>query len=101
VPGAQPNSVRLRPVVAQAIAPRRELPGWMNAIATYAPYLIRRDFISWCAVVLAALHWTHIMFAAFWLGGVVTFVIVTIDHVKLRRLRRAIVRGGRILETAS
>jgi phosphatidylglycerophosphate synthase len=98
VPGKQPNAVRLRPAVAKAIAPRRELPRWLVAIATYAPYLIRRDFISWCALVLAILHRTQILFAGFALGGLVTFVIVTIDHVKLRRLRRSIVRGGRILE---
>jgi CDP-alcohol phosphatidyltransferase len=101
VPGGHPNSVRIRPVVAKAIAPRRELPGWLVAIATYAPYLVRRDFISWCALVLAILHWTHVLFVAFLLGGVVTFVIVTIDHVKLRRLRRSIVRGGQILEPSS
>jgi len=101
VPGGHPNSVRLRPAVAKAIAPSRELPGWLAAVATYAPYLIRRDFISWCALVLAILHWTHVLFAAFVLGGVVTFVIVTIDHVKLRRLRRSIIRGGQILEPSS
>jgi phosphatidylglycerophosphate synthase len=98
VPGSRPDAVRIRPVVAKAIAPRRELPGWLAAIATYAPYLIRRDFIAWCAVVLAGLHWTHLLFAGFILGGLVTFVIVTIDHRKLRRLRRAITRGGQILE---
>jgi phosphatidylglycerophosphate synthase len=101
VPGTQPNSVRLRPAVAQAIAPRRELPGWLAAIATYAPYLIRRDFIAWGALVLAVLHGTQILFVGFALGGAVTFVIVTIDHVKLRRLRRSIVRGSQILEPPS
>jgi CDP-alcohol phosphatidyltransferase-like enzyme len=100
IPGGQPNSVRIRPVVAKAIAPRRELPGWLAAIATYAPYLIRRDFIAWGALVLALLHWTHLSFAGFILGGIVTSVIVTIDHVKLRRLRRAVLRGGQILESA-
>jgi hypothetical protein len=77
------------------------LPGWLAAIATYAPYAIRRDFISWAAVGFALLHWTHVMFAAFLLGGIVTFVIVAIDHVKLRRLRRAIVQAGQVLEPAS
>jgi hypothetical protein len=100
VPGAQPGSVRLRPAPAP-IAPRRELPGWLAAIATYAPYAIRRDFISWLALGLAALHWTAAMFAAFTLGGIVTFVIVAIDHVQLRRLRRSIARRGQILEPSS
>jgi phosphatidylglycerophosphate synthase len=101
IPGAQPNSVRLRPALAKAIAPRRELPRWLAVIATYAPYLIRRDFIAWGALVLVILHWTQISFASFILGGVGTSMIVTIDHVKLRRLRRSIRRGGQILEPAS
>ena len=71
------------------------------ALARHAPYLIRRDFISWAALVLAILHWTHISFVAFTIGGVGTAEIVTIDHVKLRRLRRSIVRGGHSLEPAS
>jgi hypothetical protein len=100
VPGRQPNAVRLRPA-AEPIAPRRELPGWLAAIAAYAPYLIRRDFISWAAVGFALVHATHVMFAFFVLGGVVTLMIVAIDHVKLRRLRRSIVRAGQILEPAS
>lgn len=99
VPGRQPNSVRLRPI--EPSAPRRDRPGWLAAIAAYAPYLIRRDFISWAAVALAALHWTHIMFGGFVLGGVVTFAVVARDHVRLRRLRRAIAQGGQVLEPAS
>jgi phosphatidylglycerophosphate synthase len=98
VPGTRPNSVRLRPAV-EAIAPRRPLPGWIAWFATYAPYLVRRDFISWAAVVLAIIGWTQIMFAAFTAGGAVTFAIVAIDHVRLRRLRRSIVRGGQVLES--
>ena len=101
VPGGQPNSVRLRPAAGKAITPTRELPGWLAAIATYAPYLVRRDFISWFALVFVVLHWTHVLFAGFVLGGVGTCVIVTIDHVKLRRLRGSIVRRGQILERSS
>jgi hypothetical protein len=103
VAGREPGAVRLRPMAARSVAPgiERKQPGRLMTIASYAPYLIRRDFIAWCALVLAVLHWTHVSFAAFVLGGVGTSVIVTIDHVKLRRLRRAIVRGGQILEPAS
>jgi len=101
VPGGQPNSVRLRPAAAKAIARARARPGWLAAIATYAPYLVRRDFLSWFALVLVLLHGTHVLFAGFVLGGVGTFAIVTIDHVKLRRLRAAIVRRGQILEPSS
>jgi hypothetical protein len=100
VPGATPGSVRLRPAVAQPSAPRRPRPRWWTAIATYAPYVVRRDFIAWGALILAIVHWTHVSFAIFVAGGVVTFVIVTVDHVRLRRLRRAIVAGGQVLEPA-
>ena len=98
VPGDKPNTVRLAPAAAKAIAPKRELPGPLKWFATYAPYLVRRDFISWAAVGFAALHWTQISFVALVAGGFVTFVIVSIDHVKLRSLRRDIVRRGLVLE---
>ena len=101
VPGGRPGSVRLRPVVAQPIAPRRELPGWLAAIATYLPYAVRRDFISWAALGFVVLHGAAVLFAGLTLGGIVTFAIVAIDHIQLRRLRRAIVRGGQILEPSS
>ena len=98
VPGRDPRSVRLRPVVAPPSTPARPRPRGLALIATYAPYLVRRDFISWFAVVLAIAHWTHVLFALFFAGGVVTSVIVTIDHARLRRLRRAILRSGKRLE---
>jgi hypothetical protein len=47
---------------------------------------------------MAALRWTQISFALLVAGGVVTFVIVTIDHVRLRSLRRSLVRKGQIVE---
>lgn len=98
VPGHEPNTVRLAPAAAKAIAPKRELPAPVKWLATYAPYVVRRDFISWFAVALAALHWTQVSFAALVAGGLVTFVIVTVDHVRLRTLRRDIMRRGLVLE---
>ena len=67
-------------------------------LATYAPYVVRRDFISWSAVVLAAVGATELLFAGLLAGGVVTFVVVGLDHVRLRALRRSIARTGRVLE---
>jgi hypothetical protein len=101
VPGGRPGSVRLRPAAARPIAPRRQLPGWLAAIATYAPYLVRRDFISWAALGFVVLHGAAALFAGLALGGIVTFGIVAIDHIQLRRLRRSIVRDGQILEPSS
>lgn len=98
VPGARPNTVRLQPAAAKAIVTPRELPPVVQWLATYAPYIVRRDFISWGALVLAALCWTHVAFALLVAGGAVTFVIVMIDHVRLRSLRRSIVRRGLVVE---
>jgi phosphatidylglycerophosphate synthase len=98
VPGSTPSSVRLQPAAATAIPTTRELSPVLRWLATYAPYIVRRDFISWGSVVLAALHWTHITFGLLVAGGVVTFVIVTIDHVRLRALRRDISRRGLVVE---
>jgi phosphatidylglycerophosphate synthase len=100
VPGEHPNSVRLRPAAPTPSMRRRDRPRWLVAIATVLPYAVRRDFISWAALGFALLHWTAAMFIGFMLGGVVTFAIVAIDHIQLRRLRRAIVRRGQILEPA-
>jgi phosphatidylglycerophosphate synthase len=86
------NTVRLAPAAPKAIVSK-------GFLATYLPYIVRRDFISWAAVAFAALHWTHVAFAALVAGGIVTFVIVSIDHIKLRTLRRDIVRRGLVLES--
>jgi phosphatidylglycerophosphate synthase len=99
VPGTHPNSVRLAPAAPRAIATRRPLPPWLDLVATYAPYIVRRDFIAWMAVLLAALHLTHVAFGLLVAGGVVSFVILTVDHVRLRSLRRSIVRRGLVVES--
>src|SRR5262249_42691675 len=99
VPGDAPNTVKLAPAAPKAIVTKRELPAPVKWLATYAPYVVRRDFISWVAVGLAALHWTQSSFGALVAGGLVTFVIVTIDHIKLRSLRRDVVRRGLVLQT--
>lgn len=101
VPGGRPGAVRLRPVTAPPIAARRERPGWLAVIAAHLPYLVRRDFLSWAALGFVVLHGAAVLFAGLTLGGIVTFAIVAIDHIQLRRLRRSIVRGGQILEPSS
>ncbi|MGH2900484.1 MAG: CDP-alcohol phosphatidyltransferase family protein, partial [Solirubrobacteraceae bacterium] len=99
VPGRQPNSVRLRP--AAASASRRPWPRWLTTLGTCATYLVRRDFLSWFALLLAAFHQTRVLFIGFTVGGLGTALLVTVDHVKLRRVRRSIARRGQILESAS
>ncbi|HEY0191882.1 MAG TPA: CDP-alcohol phosphatidyltransferase family protein [Kofleriaceae bacterium] len=98
VPGVAPGAMRIRPVTARAIAPRRPLPRPLAILATYAPYLIRRDFITWCSIFAVALGWIPALFAVFVAGGVVTSALVTIDHLRLRRLQRLLRRGGYIIE---
>jgi phosphatidylglycerophosphate synthase len=98
VPGDAPGSVRLRPAATKAIA-TDDMSPVVRFVATYMPYIVRRDFISWAALGCAALHLTQVAFASLILGGVVTAVIVTIDHVRLRLQRRAIARQGLVLES--
>ena len=59
---------------------------------------MRRDFISYATVLIVALHGTAVAFGLFAIGGAVTAIVVTFDHVKLRSLRRSIERQGQLLE---
>jgi hypothetical protein len=96
VPTGVPNHVKLRPAPS-AIAPVRQLPPALRWLATYLPYAVRRDFIAWGSVALAAFHLTQIAFLTFVAGAIVTAAITAIDHVKLRALRRAVARSGQVL----
>jgi phosphatidylglycerophosphate synthase len=96
VPGDEPNTVRLRPAATKAIA-TEDLPPVIRFVATYIPYIVRRDFIAWGTLVLAIAHLTQVSFGIQVLGGFVTSVIVSIDHVRLVRQRRAITRAGQTL----
>ena len=99
VPGTQPNTVRLAPAATNAIVTKEPLPQPLEFLATYMPYIVRRDFISWAAVGFAALHITQAGFGTLVLGGLISFVILSIDHFKLRSLRRSIERRGMAVET--
>lgn len=94
VDGDEPNTVRLRPAATQAIATRDDLNPALKWLATYLPYVVRKDFISWGALILAVAHLTQVAFAMLVIGGPVTAVIVGIDHLKLRGQLRAIARRG-------
>jgi phosphatidylglycerophosphate synthase len=96
VPGDAPGTVRLRPAATKAITVDDQ-PKWIQWVATYLPHVIRRDFISWGTLVLAAFGLTHVVFGMLALGGLVTMAIVTVDHVRLIRQRRAIARKGQVL----
>jgi phosphatidylglycerophosphate synthase len=85
-----PNTVKLAPTSSATTS-----KSWL---ATYAPNLVRRDFISWVAVALAALHWTQVAFILLVAGGVGTSIVVTVDHIELRTLRRSIIRRGLVLQ---
>jgi hypothetical protein len=100
VPGDEPNTVRLRPAATKAIA-TDDLPPVLKLVATYIPYVVRRDFIAWGTLILAIAHLTQVSFAIQVVGGFVTAVIVSIDHVRLVRQRRAIARAGQVIRRAS
>lgn len=97
-PGMSDGSVRLVPAAATVISAQPNAPRWLNWLRTYAPYIVRRDFISWAVVVLAALQLTQVSFFCLVLGGIGTAVIVSVDHVKLRRLLRDVARRGLTVE---
>jgi hypothetical protein len=99
VPGEQPNSVKLRPAAAKAIPAADSLPAPLKFIATYGPYLLRRDFIAWFVTLLAVAHLTQVSFALQIAGGLAMLPVLTLDHLRLRKLRRSIVRAGQVLET--
>jgi phosphatidylglycerophosphate synthase len=95
VPGSAPRSVRL---VAVPAATARELPRWLTPIVAFLPNVVRRDFIVWLAAALALLRVPQISFGIHVLGGVVSSIVIGIDHVHLRRVRGSVRRAGQILE---
>lgn len=101
-PGKQPSSVRLVPAAPKAIGAAGEaaaLPLPLAWLATYAPHVVRRDFLSWAAVAFAAAGLAHVLFGGLVLGGFVTAVILAIDHQRLRSLRRSCARRGLVVES--
>ena len=83
-------------------AARSRCRRWLAWLATYAPYIVRRDFISWGATLLAALHLTQLSFAMLVAGGGDRDAwSLALDHVRLRALRRSIARAGQVLESPS
>ncbi len=98
VPGAEPGTTRLVPAtVAPRATPCRPLPTPLRQLVAFAPNIPRRDFIAWLSVLLTAVGLSQIVFGLLAVGGVVTCTIVTLDHVRVRRQRAAIVRGGQTL----
>ncbi len=96
VSAAEANHVRLRPT--PPVDSSAELPAWLRPIVRYGPNIVRRDFISWGATVLAGLHLTQVAFSLFAVFGVITVVILGLDHLRLQALRRSIAASGRVLD---
>jgi phosphatidylglycerophosphate synthase len=96
-PGEEPGTARLVPVVAKPIVPAKPRPPWLEKLIAFAPNVVRRDFIVWCALLFAIFHVIHVSFAVQLTGGVVSALIVMTDHIRLRRLRRAVARSGQRL----
>ncbi|MBA3459456.1 MAG: CDP-alcohol phosphatidyltransferase family protein [Deltaproteobacteria bacterium] len=97
VPGDEPNTVRLKPVVTEPVVRARPRPPWLQKIVDFAPNVVRRDFIVWCALIFAIFHLLHVSFAVQLTGGIVSAIIVSKDHIQLRLLRRKIARSGQRL----
>jgi hypothetical protein len=75
-------------LVPKPPGPQRELAPWLRAIVDFLPNIVRRDFIVWLAAIYAVVRIPHVSFATHILGGIVSSVVCTIDHVHLRRMRR-------------
>jgi len=95
VSGVEPGHVRLAPKPPIA----REWPAWLRPIVEFLPNIVRRDFIVWLATLYAVLVVPHVSFATHLAGGVVSSIVVTIDHLHLRAIRREARRRG-ILDTS-
>lgn len=95
--GERPGTVRLRPVVAQAIVLPPTAPRILRWLAAYGPYIVRKDFISWAALAFAVAHLTHVAFALLVGGGILTATVVSIDHVRARLLLWEIRRRSLVL----
>jgi phosphatidylglycerophosphate synthase len=92
VPGDAPRTVRMVPV--PPTRPRHVVLRWLG---TVLPHVVRRDFVCWAIVGLAALELTHVAFAAIVVGSVVTCMVLCLDHVRIRRQRREVERAGQLL----
>lgn len=97
VPTGEPGEVRLRPAATAAVYTRRPLPPGLRQLVAFLPNMVRRDFISWAAVLLAALSLNQVAFGLQVVGAVITAIVVTFDHVRVRRQLRAIARAGQRL----
>jgi phosphatidylglycerophosphate synthase len=94
VPGDVAGTVQLRPAARQPVVVDPSAPPWRRWVATYVPYVVRRDFLSWAALAFALAHLTHILFGFLVLGGLGTALIVSRDHIQLRRQRRLLPDRG-------
>ncbi len=54
---------------------------------------VRREMINLCSFLLALAGQTTVLYALFFLGGVVSSSVLGAQHIKLRRARRAAARG--------
>lgn len=85
---------RIKPIAEVVLAPKKSLPPVLAKILEFAPNIVRRDFIVWCALAFAIFHVIQISFGVLLAGGVVSAIICTKDHVHLRGLVRRVARSG-------
>jgi phosphatidylglycerophosphate synthase len=94
VEGSRPGSLRLAPKPGTAIA----LPRWLVPIAEFLPNIVRRDFIVWLVAFYAVLRIPHVSFVTHLVGGIVSSIVVTLDHLHLRGLLRRARHEGKSVE---
>ena len=98
-PGMQPGSVRLVPVATKAIATKRELPPAVAWLADHLPYLSApRLPVVGRGRLRGGRPQPARCSSGSSRGGTVTGVVVSIDHARLRSLRRSCARRGLVVE---
>ena len=100
VPGrAAERACGSRPTAATRSRPARAAAAVVAWLATYAPYIVRRDFISWGATLLAAASLTQSRSRCRSRAASRRRSCASIDHARLRALRRSVRRAGHVLES--
>ncbi len=71
------------------------LPPWVLAVGQWVLYIIRRDFINLAAFVITLFNGYAVIYTGILAGAVVSGLIVTREHLRLRgQLREVVQRGG-------
>ncbi len=90
VEGHDGVGLRARPRAPSNLAP------WMLAVGQWMLYVIRRDFINLAALALTLVNAYALIYGGIFAGAVVSGLIVTREHIRLRSQLEEVARRGGI-----